>query len=112
MHQLNLGNDNRGIPELFEGKHDVAPCLDVPMILFNQVVQIFRGSKLPFVGQKAISFHFGHRAMERRVADQGNGLRCTALAFDRLLEKAFAAVTSRLAVSLKSTVLPARSTAL
>ena len=87
MHQLNAGNDNGGIPEPFEAKHNVDPRLDVPMVLLDQIVQIFRGSNLRVAGQQAINLHLAHRAVGRRVAVQGNDLRGTALAFDRLLEE-------------------------
>jgi hypothetical protein len=45
MHQLNAGQNDRGVPETPEAEHDVGPGLDVTMVLFDQVVEIFRRSK-------------------------------------------------------------------
>ncbi len=41
MHQLNAGQSDRGVPEALEAEHDIGPRLDVAMILFDQVVDIF-----------------------------------------------------------------------
>ena len=57
------------------------------MALFDQIVRTFRESNLCVAGKPAINLHLAHRAMGRRVAVQDDGLRCTALAFDRLLEE-------------------------
>ena len=62
-------------------------------------------------GQQAIGFQLTHRAVRRGIAVQGDRPGSIVLAFDRLPKKRLAAATSRLALSLKSTVRPARSTA-
>ena len=62
-------------------------------------------------GQQAIGFQLTHRAVRRGIAVQSDrpGASCWPLIAFR--KNALAAATSRLALSLKSTVRPARSTA-
>lgn len=38
-------------------------AFDVGMVLFNQIVEIFRASNLCVFRQQAVFFHFTHRAM-------------------------------------------------
>jgi hypothetical protein len=82
------------------------------MILFDQVIQVLRRSQRCAFRPQFIDRHFAHCAMRRRVAVQRDCLGSEPLTPDRFREKkALAAATSRLALSRKSTVLPARSAA-
>src|SRR6266436_2948302 len=81
------------------------------MVLFNQVVQVFRRAQLGIRGQPAIGFQLTHRTMRCRVAVQRDCPRAALLVLIALRKNALAAATSRLRLSLKSTVLPVRSTA-
>ena len=80
------------------------------MILLDEVVQITRGAKLCVFGQQAIGSHLAYCAMRSCIAIEGDRVRCSALMSDCLPEE-FAAATSRLVLSLKSTVCPDLSTA-
>lgn len=106
--QLDAGDRNGRISEAFEAEHRIDPGLDVAMILLDQVVQVLRLSQRRFLGQQLVRLHFAHRAVRRRIAVQRDCLRSEPLTLDR---PALAAATSRLALSRKSTVFPARSTA-
>src|ERR1700716_2517914 len=111
MHQLNACQSDRGVPEAFEAEHDVRSGLDVAMILLDEIIQILRGSDLRILGQQAVRLHLAHGAVRGCIAVERNRFRRLALMFDCLSENALAAATSRLALSRKSTVCPARSTA-
>ena len=54
--------------------------------------------------QQTVSFHLARRAVGGRVAIERDGLRRSARALDRFLEEGLAALTSRRALSRKSTV--------
>ncbi len=57
MHQLNSGDDNAGIAEPLNAKHDVDRRLDDPVGLFDQIIQIFLGSNLRVKGSQAINLN-------------------------------------------------------
>jgi hypothetical protein len=42
MHQLDAGDRDRGIRKPFEAEHHGDALLHAPMVLLNQVVQVFR----------------------------------------------------------------------
>jgi len=46
VHQLDAGDRSHRIPELLEAKHHSDALLHAPMVLLNQVVQIFRRTQL------------------------------------------------------------------
>src|SRR5258708_36927259 len=111
MHQLDARNRDRRIPEPLEAEHHSNALLHAPMVLLNQVVQVLRRAQLRVRGRQAIGFQLSHRTARCSQAVQRDCLRGALLAFDRFAEEPLAAATSRLALSLKATVLPARSTA-
>jgi hypothetical protein len=111
MHQLDACNRGCGAPEPLEAKHDLRPRLDVAMVLLNQVVQVLRRSDLGVRGQQAVRLHLAHGTVRGRIAIERDGFRWLPLMLEAFLKNAFAAATSRLARSMKSTVWPARSTA-
>ena len=45
MHQLDAGEDNGGAVEPLEPERHVHPRFDVSVILFDQVIQVLRGSQ-------------------------------------------------------------------
>jgi hypothetical protein len=81
------------------------------MILLDQVVQILRRSQSRLLRQRLVSLHFAHCAMRRRVTVQCDGFRSEPLTLDRLREEGFRRGNLARALSRKSTVFPARSTA-
>ena len=82
-----------------------------PMLL-DQIIQVlFDDRSFVSAGSKPSAFSLTHRAVRRGIAVQSDRPGSIVLAFDRLPKHALAAATSRLALSLKSTVRPARSTA-
>ena len=46
VHQLDAGDRDRHIVEPLETKHHSDALLDAPMVLLNQVVQVFRRAQL------------------------------------------------------------------
>jgi hypothetical protein len=80
------------------------------MVLLDQVIQIFRRADLGLGRKQAVGL-LAHGPVRDRVTIECDGFRWLPLMLDGLLEKAFAAATSRLVRSMKSTVWPTRSTA-
>jgi hypothetical protein len=79
MHQLDAGDGSSRIPEAFEPEHYVHPRFDVPMILLDQVVQVFRGSQFRSLGQRRVGLHLADRSMRCRVAVQSDRCRSASL---------------------------------
>src|SRR6267142_1976694 len=106
MQQLDAGDRDRRIPEPLEAEHHSDALLHAPMVLLNQVVQVLRRAQLRVRGQRAIGFQLAHRTVRCSVAVQRDCLRGALLASERFAKEPLAAATLRLALSLKSTVLP------
>jgi hypothetical protein len=111
VQQFDAGDRDRCIAEPLETEHHRDALLHTPMVLLDHVIQIFRRARFRVRGQRAGGFQLAHRTVRCSVAVQRDGLRAALLALDRFTKNALAAATLRRALSLKSTVLPARSTA-
>lgn len=63
LHQFDARQRNRCAPETFETKHDICPALDVAMVLFDQIIEVFRRSNLCIFTQQAFFLHLTHRGV-------------------------------------------------
>ena len=108
VHQLDPRERHGGRPEGFEPQHRSYQSIDGPMILLNNVVEIFGLTDLD------ANFVLGVETFDRRpvgAALVDRDLLRRSIMPDALLRNRRAALRSRLAVSRKSTVPPALSTA-
>jgi hypothetical protein len=46
MHEFDAGDRNRRVSKTFEPQHRTQPKLDRSMVLFNQIIEVFRRSNL------------------------------------------------------------------
>ena len=102
-----------GAERFGNGKHwlkDPRSGLDTPMILFDQIVQVFRRSQLGALPCLVFVWNFTRGSMRSGITIKRDADRCAQLRAKRFAEKALAAATSRFGLSRKSTVLPSRST--
>jgi hypothetical protein len=83
VHQFDAGDRDRCVMELFEAKHHRDALLDTPMVLLNQVIQVFRRALLRVRRQRAIGFQLAHRAVRRSVAVQCDRLWWVPVVIDR-----------------------------
>jgi len=56
--------------KLLEAEHHSDALLDAPMVLLNQVIQVFRRALLRVRRQQAVGLQLAHRAVRRGVAVQ------------------------------------------
>ena len=94
-----------------EAEHHSNPLLHTPMVLLDQVVQVFRRAQLGVSGQRAIGFQLTHRTVRCGVTVQRDGPRAALLAFDRFTKERLGSRDIAPGAQPESTVLPARSTA-
>ena len=87
VRQLDAGNDDCREAEPFKAEHDVRPGLDVAIVLLDHVVQIRRGPDICVLGQEAAGLHLTYRAVQGHIAIECDGVRCTPLILDRLLQE-------------------------
>ena len=111
MHEFDAGYRNRRVSNTFEPQHRTQPKLDRSMVLFNQIIEVFRRSNLGAIAASMCGKKLPGRSMRSLIAIERNGARQAALTLERRRKKAFAAATSRLARKRKSTVFPLLSTA-
>jgi hypothetical protein len=77
------GDRDRRIPKCLEAEHHSNALLHTPMVLLDQVVQVFRRAQLRICGQRVIGFQLTHRSVRCGVAGQHDCPRAALLAFDR-----------------------------
>jgi hypothetical protein len=70
VHQLDASDRDRRITELLEAKHHSDTLFDAPVVLLNQVIQVFRRALLRVYRQHAIDLQLAYRAVGRSVAIQ------------------------------------------
>jgi hypothetical protein len=56
VHQLDTGDRDRRVTELLEAEHPSDTLLDTPMVLLNQIIQVFRRALLVFAGKEPSAF--------------------------------------------------------
>jgi len=98
------------VAQALEAQHHCNALFHAPVVLLDQIAQVLRRPQLRVGGQQANGFQLAHPAMRRSIAVQSDRPRSIVLAFDCLPKERLGA-TSLLALSRKSTVRPARSTA-
>ena len=87
VHQLNAGNRDGGVAKLLESQHRSDALLDAAVVLFNQVIEIFRRTQLGLRWNGTFGFQLAHRTVRRSVAVQRESLRRVLLALNRLAEE-------------------------
>jgi|ERR1700677_2483388 hypothetical protein len=110
VERFDAGDCDGGVVEVLEAEHGTGSGLDIPMILFDQIVQVFRRSQFGALPCLVFVWNFTHCSMRSGIAIKRVADRCAQLRAKRFAEKALAAATSRFGLSRKSTVLPSRST--
>ena len=111
MYQFDAGQDRLCPSKRFESLHQAYPTFDIPVILFNQVIQILvlpdsNGFFFWFVGVEC-----SQRCRVGTTFLNGRYLRLALVSNSLAKEAQRAAAASRLAVSRKSMVWPEVSTA-
>ena len=89
MHEFNAGDGDRGALKPLQSKHWTQTKFDRPVILLDQIVQIFRRSYLSPFAAPVFAEDFLRRPMGRLVAIKRDGARQSALALKRPPEKRF-----------------------
>src|ERR1017187_480806 len=85
--QFDAGDHDHRRREPFEAEHRTNAKFHATVVLFDQVIQIFRRPHLGLRWQLAIGLHLAHGAMRRRVAVQCDGPRGRPLTLDSLAKK-------------------------
>ena len=82
MREFNSADGDRGAPNALQSKHWTQTKFDRSMVLFDQIVQIFRG---PYFGPLAAPMlaEFPRRPMRSLVTIKRDGARQPALALER-----------------------------
>jgi hypothetical protein len=89
MHEFNAGDGDRGALKALQSEHWTQTKFDRPVILLDQIVQIFRRSYLSPFAAPVFAEDFPRRPMGRLVAIKRDGARQSALALKRPPEKRF-----------------------
>jgi len=63
VQQLDAGDRDRRICSPLEAEHHRDALLHAPMVLLDQVIQVFRRAQLGVRGQRASGFQLAHRAV-------------------------------------------------
>ena len=106
VHQFNAGDRDCRVAELLEPEHHRNALLDATMVLFNQVIEVFRGSQLGCGRQPTSSLQLPHRTVRRSVAIQRDRLWRPLVALHRLAEESLGGCYVTLGAQPKSTVQP------
>ena len=83
MHEFYAGYRNRRVSKTFEPQHRTQPKLDRSMVLFNQIVEVFRRSNLSPIAASMCGKKLPGRSMRSLIAIERNGARQAALALER-----------------------------
>ena len=83
MHEFDAGYRNRRVSKTFEPQHRTQPKLDRSMVLFNQIIEVFRRSNLSPIAASMCGKKLPGRSMRSRIAIERNGARQAALALER-----------------------------
>ena len=89
MHEFNASDGDRGALKALQSEHWTQTKFDRPVILLDQIVQIFRRSYLSPFAAPMFAEDFPRRPMGRLVAIKRDGARQSALALKRPPEKRF-----------------------
>jgi hypothetical protein len=86
--QLDAADYHRRRPQALQSQHRAQPLFDAPVVLFDEVVQVFAGPYWHALRQLAITFPFRHRPVGGGVGVQGD-FRGGPLTLHGLAQKAF-----------------------
>lgn len=89
VHEFDSRDRNRRISKPFESQHRTQSKFDGSMILFNQIVQIFRRSQLRSIAPPMLAETLPGRTVRSLVAIKRDGARQFALALERSSEESF-----------------------
>jgi hypothetical protein len=68
VEQFDAGDGDGGVVEVLEAEHGPGSGLDTPMILFDQIVQVFRRSQLGALPCLVFVWNFTHCSMRSGIA--------------------------------------------
>lgn len=89
MHEFDTGNRNRRALKSLEPEHRTQTKFDGPMILFDQIIQIFRGAYLRPLATRMVAKDFPGRPMRSLITIECDLARQSALASEGPPEKRF-----------------------
>src|SRR6202040_1026299 len=87
VEQFDAGDCDGGVVEVLEAEHGPGSGLDTPMILFDQIVQVFRRSQLGALPCLIFIWNFTHCSMRSGIAIKRDADRCAQLRAKRFAEK-------------------------
>ena len=111
VEQFDAGNCDGGVVEVLEAEDGPDSGLNTPMILLDQIVQVFRRSQLGAPPCLVFVWNFTHCSMRSGIAIKRDADRCAQLRAKRFAEKGLGRCYIPLRTLSESTVLPSRSTA-
>ena len=85
--RFNAGDRDCCIPKPLQAEHHGEALFHIPMVLLDQVVQVFRRTQLRVGGQRPIGLEFAHRAVRGGIAIQRDRSRGAPLALYRFAEE-------------------------
>ena len=89
VQEFDPGDGDRGVSELLQTEHGTQAKLDRAMILFNEVVQIFRRSNSRSRADTMLLEDFTRRTMRSLISVERDFIRQTPVACERPTEKRF-----------------------
>jgi len=87
--QFYASDGDGGSFEVLEAQHGTGSGFDPAMILFDQVVQVLRGSQFCAPGKQAVLSHLTDCSMRRRISVEGDRVRRATFMPDGLIEECF-----------------------
>ena len=79
MHELNASNCRSGRSEAFQAEPGAQPEFHIAMVLFDEIIQVFRRAKLRQLGKLSLLLKFAAGAVRGCIAIQCNGFGCPTL---------------------------------
>ena len=89
MHEFDAGDRNRRVPKSLEAEHWTQTKLDGSMVLFNQIIEVFRRSQLGPIAASMCGEELPGRSVRSLIAIERDGARQPALALKRPPKEGF-----------------------
>ena len=89
MHEFDAGDRNRRTSKSLKPEHRAQTKFDGSMVLFNQIIEVFRRSQLGSLASTMFAEEFPGRPVRSLIAVERDRARQSALALERPLEKSF-----------------------
>ena len=88
VERFDAGDCDGGVVEVLEAEHGTGSGLDIPMILFDQIVQVFRRSQFGALPCLVFVWNFTHCSMRSGIAIKRDADRCAQFATELKLPMA------------------------